>query len=563
MAFGTAASLAATNPYWSDPYKISTNRYAFGQAPTFMPDGRVVFGKDFKDGKGAQVYIANQDGSRLKCLTCGQPAPNNVPAPRPQGDWIIFHSWRGHHFTIGSPGYGGLGSALYAMRPDGSHVTQLTGLDAAHGAGEGEDDYHTYWSPDGRQIVYAHLNWNFITNGGEGKWDIRVAGFVDDGHKPPHLANIRIVRPANGHYYETQWWAPDGSGFLYTESWDTTENLELFYCRLTPKGCQVKRLTDSFAWDEQAVFSPDMKDVFFMSSRDHPGFFNTFAQIAQTAGLTSDQDYLLILPLFEAGFLQPVGQEATDLYEIDLSNGAVRRITTDGNDDWIIPEFAWDPTGTRLWTTENAFPEGARVPVPVDPVKQIQETAKLLEHPPAPDASHVLAGDAAVPIRQQTRIIEFPRAATVAAPGGCLARRSPIGPRNIGRVRIGLTGAELLRRVPPPRRRASRFWRWCVKRSSGSVTAAFTRRGRVALVATTARSHGNRGVLPGALATRLLRGYPSARALGHGLFRARRHSPRLIGVSRGKVRFIAVAPSRLVRQRRSLRAYLRVAGVLR
>src|SRR5205814_5444239 len=115
-------------------------RYAFGQAPTFMPDGRhVVFGKDFKKGDGAQVYMALRDGSRRKCLTCGQPAPNNVPAPRPQGDWILFHSWRGHHITIGSPGYGGMGSALYVMRPDGSHVTKLTGTDPAHGAGEGED----------------------------------------------------------------------------------------------------------------------------------------------------------------------------------------------------------------------------------------------------------------------------------------------------------------------------------------------------------------------------------------------------------------------------------------
>ena len=70
---------------------------------------------------------------------------------------------------------------------------------------------------------------------------------------------------------------------------------------------------------------------------------------------------------------------------------------------------------------------------------------------------------------------------------GCLARRSPIGPRNIGRVRIGLTRAQLLRRVPTPRRRTRRSWRWCVKGSKGVVSAAFDRRGRVALVTTTAR----------------------------------------------------------------------------
>ena len=82
-------------------------------------------------------------------------------------------------------------------------------------------------------------------------------------------------------------------------------------------------------------------------------------------------------------------------------------------------------------------------------------------------------------------------------PFGCLSRRSPIGRRNIGRVRLGLTRRGLARRVPGPGRTTRRSWRWCVKRSRGSVRAAFTKRGRVALVATTARRHGNRRVRPG------------------------------------------------------------------
>jgi hypothetical protein len=85
----------------------------------------------------------------------------------------------------------------------------------------------------------------------------------------------------------------------------------------------------------------------------------------------------------------------------------------------------------------------------------------------------------------------------VAGSRGCLARRAPIGPRNVGRVRLGYTRARLLGRVPAPRTRTRRTWRWCVKRSTGTVRAAFTRRGRVALVATTAALHGNRRLHPG------------------------------------------------------------------
>jgi Tol biopolymer transport system component len=426
-----AATLAApivaradSSAYTSAPYTVTTNPYGAGQAPVFMPDGRLVFGKDFKQGEGAQVYVANRDGSGLKCLTCEMPAPNNVPAVRPPGDWILFHSWNGHHVTLGSPGYGGLGTELWVMRPDGSHKTQLTGLDAAHGAGEGEDDYHAYWSPDGKHLVWAHLNWNFVDDNGNGRWDVRVADFVDDGVHPPHLANERVVRPANGHWYETQWWAPDGSGFLYTETWGTAMDTELFFCKLTDKGCEVRQLTDTPSWNEQALFTPDGKDVIFMSSRDSPGLFNTFAEAAKDANVPADEDWLLTLPVFEAAFLQPVGEESTDLYLLDLQTGSVRRLTDDGKDGWITPEFTWNPTNKQLWWTENRLPPGERVGFPLDPVSQLAKTADFLEHPPQPYFGSTNALDLVYSIEQRTRILQFRLAGARSSTTGRRSRTS-------------------------------------------------------------------------------------------------------------------------------------------
>ena len=43
-------------------------------------------------------------------------------------------------------------------------------------------------------------------------------------------------------------------------------------------------------------------------------------------------------------------------------SGNLRRLTTDGNDGWIIPEFTWDPTNSYLFWTESRFPDGMRVP---------------------------------------------------------------------------------------------------------------------------------------------------------------------------------------------------------
>ncbi len=144
---------------------------------------------------------------------------------------------------------------------------------------------------------------------------------------------------------------------------------------------------------------------------------------------------------------------------------------------------------------------------------------------------------------------------------GCLARRSPVGPRNIGRVRLGLTRKTLARRLPAPVRKTKRSWRWCVKGGKGTVAAAFTRKGKVALISTTAPRHGNRGVLVGSRTKAVRSKFGRRRAISKTLFRANGHSPRLFGVRKGKVRYWAVTNRRIIAQKQALRAYLGYTGV--
>jgi hypothetical protein len=143
----------------------------------------------------------------------------------------------------------------------------------------------------------------------------------------------------------------------------------------------------------------------------------------------------------------------------------------------------------------------------------------------------------------------------------CLARRSPIGPRNIGRVRLGYTRNRLLALPVKPVERTRRSFRYCVKGSPGRVSAVFGRRGRVTLVTTNAPVHGNRRVRPGTPARAFRRTFSRRRAIRPGLFRANRRSPRLIGVGHGRVRFFAVANRRLLRNKRALARQLRLAGL--
>ena len=134
---------------------------------------------------------------------------------------------------------------------------------------------------------------------------------------------------------------------------------------------------------------------------------------------------------------------------------------------------------------------------------------------------------------------------------GCLARRPAIGSRGVGRVRLGYSRAALARRVPvAPVRRTRDIQRFCTKRRSGSVTAVFSKRsgvGRVELILSTARS------------AAFQRSYPTRRRIAPGLFRASPESTRLLGVSRGRVRFMAVASQRVLRHPRRLLRDVRLA----
>ena len=378
IAVGVPTGASAEGP----AFEVVTHPYTFGQAPDWMPDGtHVVHHAADEDGTN-QIFIATLDGTDQRCLTCGQPGPNMVPDSRPQGDVILFHSWRGTNITLGAPGFGGLGSDLYVVPVDGGEAIALTN---DH---DGYDNYHAYFSPDGNRVVWARLNWNFVTDTGRGHWDIRVADYVSE--PTPHLDNVRVVKEGPGHYFETQHWSPDGRGFLYTESIGTTLNLELFFCDLSLNGvcdgASIKRLTDHPAWDEQAIFTPDMSKVIFMSTRDHPSAWNTWAGAFWSAGTPADLDYLLILPLFEAGFLQPIAAASNDLYELDFDDPtSVRRLTYNGDDGWIIPEFVWDDAGERLLWTEAKYHDGVRMQLPPDPGRDVTELIAMLQDPPLPD----------------------------------------------------------------------------------------------------------------------------------------------------------------------------------
>ncbi len=155
-------------------------------------------------------------------------------------------------------------------------------------------------------------------------------------------------------------------------------------------------------------------------------------------------------------------------------------------------------------------------------------------------------------------------AETTTAATRCVGRRLNVGGRSIGRVSVRATRDLVGRRLGPPARTARGVLRYCVK-GGGSVLVAFDDKGRVSLAATTAKGHRRLKIgrgsslrsLQRAFGSRLRSALPGVRRVSTGPSRQL-----LFGVKRGKVTFVAVAGTTLLRDRSALRTQLRRAALV-
>ena len=375
LALCACAALAATEadatarsvigPYFAAPFKVTQLRYAFGHGASWTTNGEVL-STQFDSAGITQIYRGKPDGSDQRCLTCRTvPGPNGLPQERPQGDWILFESFGAQPVHVGNPGLGGYGGDVYAMRPDGSHVYRLTtNSDPNRGARYGMhsgvpyDNFHAYFSPDGRQIIWTHTEANPLARGGQ-TWEILLGDFVVT-HGKPALRNVRVVGKPYG-VYETQPWSPDGKGFLfcaaggYRSPYQSVPpgwgNMRLYYMRLYGRGAspahpRVTLVSDNAPlYEEQAVFTPDMKTVIMMSNRGDPvgSWYDLVAAAAQRTRFNAPDTGSTQTLQFLADFDGP--DFRSDLYAVDLRTGAIRRLT---NLHRVIPEFYWNGDYTRL-----------------------------------------------------------------------------------------------------------------------------------------------------------------------------------------------------------------------
>ena len=146
----------------------------------------------------------------------------------------------------------------------------------------------------------------------------------------------------------------------------------------------------------------------------------------------------------------------------------------------------------------------------------------------------------------------------------CLPRRARTsGRRMIGRLAVGSTRAQLARRTGArPVRVGPRSAAWCVRGSSGRMTAVFAGpkpSERARLVATTSPTHRTRTIGAGSSMRALRERFPRARRVARGAFQAFPGSRRVFATRSGRVTAIAVVSVGTLRDRRALAADLREA----
>ena len=198
-----------------------------------------------------------------------------------------------------------------------------------------------------------------LPEGGQ-RWEIMLGDFVSPRRGTPHLAHVRVVGPAYG-VYETQHWAPDGSGFLFTafgpreSPFQSTPpgwmNQQLYFMRLYGRGAspvhpRVTELSDNLpVYQEQAAFTPDMRDVIFMTNRNSPigSWYDEVIAAAQRTGFYAPDAGSTGTVQFLADFSDP--NFRSDLYMLDVRTHDLRELTDFHN---VVPEFNWNTGYTKL-----------------------------------------------------------------------------------------------------------------------------------------------------------------------------------------------------------------------
>jgi len=233
------------------------------------PDGRrIAYSVTMRDRPGrpwGQLWIIDLD-TKKSVRVGGEKDSGGGPLWSPDGKWIAFDGHQGEK------------SGLFVARPDGSEVTFLASLEGTNSPLPGAGQDFT-WSPDGKQIAFISS-----TPGAE----------AAEASGDPMVITRYLYKP------------DAGEGMTRFN-----DNLRLHIFVVDVSSKQVRQLTQGNTDEHSIDWSPDEKEILFVSNREpnQDEFFNY------------------------------------DIFTLKVSDNSIRRLTATESNEY---EPLWSPDGKRI-----------------------------------------------------------------------------------------------------------------------------------------------------------------------------------------------------------------------
>ena len=284
-----------------------------------------------------EVFVMRPDGSGKRCVTCEMSIPKGQgfvgqPAWHPDGRHLVIQveNANSKHTRFNHMSWG-IDADLWLINLDGRRAERIWASRAGHAA------LHPHFSDDGKVLVFAERSptprvtrrlfhpWAAV--GGQNPWDgwsihVASASLAESGEQI--LSNHRRITPNGRGFYETHSVSGDGR-IVYSFTADGAPYVDDIY-ETDVQGRSITHLIDSPAtWDEHGAFSPNGRNLAFISSRADPEWR---APDSRVNTLT------------------------TELF-VRSGDGRVHQLTTfnterDGSLRYLVSDFDWDRAGRRI-----------------------------------------------------------------------------------------------------------------------------------------------------------------------------------------------------------------------
>lgn len=232
-------------------------------------DDRIAF--DMRVGEFFALHVMKQDGSEVRCLSCGHPdLPRRhvgQPAWHPGGRYLVFQAEKETHAKVRFeqillPG-GGVFNDLWVLDLETNRASPIREVENARGRGT----LHPHFSADGKRLSWSEmLEQGGLKKGTElGYWALMVADWRDG-----KLENIQQYVPGTPGFYENHGFSPDGSRLIFSSTFEAKKRVEAHIYLMDLKTRKLTRLTTE-NYNEHALFSPDGGRIAWMTNAGNRG----------------------------------------------------------------------------------------------------------------------------------------------------------------------------------------------------------------------------------------------------------------------------------------------------